>query len=980
MPAPRATYRLQFNHEFTFTDATKLVPYFADLGISHVYASPVFKAAPGSMHGYDVVDYCDFNPEIGTREEFDRFVSELHQHGLGLILDFVPNHMGIEKGANAWWQDVVENGRMSRYAEYFDIDWTPLKRELQGRVLLPFLGAQYGEILERGELTLVMEGGGFLLWYFETPFPIDPRTWPVILRQTQVALEGLLAPDDLDLLEFESIIIALENLPATLLEEPEVEDIALRHREQVVSRHRLDELCKRSEVIRQGIERVLETLNGDPEDPRSFDKLDHLLFLQPYRLAYWRVAAEEINYRRFFAINTLAAIRQEEPEVFEETHRLLISLLADGAVDGVRFDHPDGLWDPEAYFHDVQVAYLWEAVRRRLAPESDDEWDVLRGEVETAISEALTIILDSDRRWPVYVVAEKILEHGEVLPERWAIAGTVGYEFAQATTGLFVDPEARALFDTIYARFTGDKIRFTELVYEMKQRMMREAFPSEVNVLTNVLNRISEQDRHSRDFTLNNLRAALREVMACFSVYRTYTTCDEHGVAERDRKYIESAVAQAKRRNPLMETSVFDFLQSVLLLHSTDNPRERLDRRCHFAMKMQQLTGPVMAKGLEDTAFYRFNRLTSLNEVGGDPARFGTSVDEFHRQNRARRREWPEAMLNSSTHDTKRSEDVRARISVISEKPTEWRAALNRWSRLNRKLKKKAEGVLAPHRADEYVIYQTLFGTWPLGGLESVHESYVERLQNYIIKVAREASRFTNWVNPDEVYEGALQEFVAGMLDSTRSGPFIEDVTAFIEARLNAGLLNSLAQEVLKLTAPGVSDIYQGTEFWDDSLVDPDNRRPVDFDARTSALSELDGKLIEQLIVDRRDERIKLAVTARLLNVRREYKRLFSEGDYVPVAVDGPAADHVVTFTRTYEGMTLLVVVPRLMTRLAGSHDEFDPAIWKGTTLAGLDAVEGPWRDVINGHALEPNGFVLTDLFSTMPVSVLIHGEKDESA
>jgi (1->4)-alpha-D-glucan 1-alpha-D-glucosylmutase len=396
-------------------------------------------------------------------------------------------------------------------------------------------------------------------------------------------------------------------------------------------------------------------------------------------------------------------------------------------------------------------------------------------------------------------------------------------------------------------------------------------------------------------------------------------------------------------------------------------------------MKMQQLTGPVMAKGLEDTAFYRFNRLTSLNEVGGDPAKFGTGVEEFHRQNRARRRDWSEAMITSSTHDTKRSEDVRARISVTSEKPAEWRAALNRWSRLNRKLKTKAEGILAPHRVDEYVIYQTLIGTWPLGGLETVHDSYVERMQEYIIKVAREASRFTNWVNPDEAYEGALRDFVSGMLDPKRSGPFLSDFTGYIGARLDAGLINGLAQQILKLTSPGVPDIYQGTEFWDDSLVDPDNRRPVDFDARTETLVALEGMSLEDLVANRCDGRIKLAATTRLLNLRREHKRLFSEGDYAPVHVDGPAADHVVAFTRSHEGMTLLVAVPRLITKLAGSRNVFDPSIWERTALAAPNAGDGAWRNVLSGDEVAADGMALDELFATIPVSVLVHGEKDYS-
>ena len=972
-PPPRATYRLQFNHTFTFNDAREIVPYLAALGVSHVYASPVFKAAPGSMHGYDVIDYGELNPEIGTREDFDALVAALREHDLRLILDFVPNHMGIDGGANAWWQDVVENGEMSRFAEHFDIDWTPLKRELRNKVLLPFLGGQYGEVLERGELKLVHEEGGFRIQYWETPFPLDPRTYPFILRRAQPALTEALAADDLDLLEFESIITALERLPAHDDENPPDDAIEVRFREQVVTRHRLAGLCERSDAVREAIERAVAELNGDPGDPRSFDPLDHLLSMQAFRLSYWRVAAEEINYRRFFAINTLAAIRQEEPAVFAETHRLVIALLVEGAVDGVRIDHPDGLWDPAGYFRQLQQAYLREAVRAELAPDDDEAWVAALPNVDAAIDAALAEIGAGDRRWPVYIVGEKILEHGEDLPADWAFAGTVGYEFAQSATGLFVDPEARIMFDRVYARFTGDKIRFPELVYEMKQRMMREAFPSEVNVLTNVLNRISERDRHSRDFTINNLRAALREVMACYSVYRTYTTCDELGVSERDQRYIEAAVAQAKRRNPAVDASVYDFVQAVLLLHATDNPRERLDQRCHFAMKLQQLTGPVMAKGLEDTAFYRFNRLTSLNEVGGDPSRFGTNADEFHRQNRARRRSWPESMLNSSTHDTKRSEDVRARISVLSEGPTEWRAGLNRWSRLNRKLKRMIEGALAPHRADEYVIYQTLLGTWPLGGLASADRAaYTTRIQEYIVKVAREASRFTNWVNPDEAYETALTEFVAGLLNPRRSRVFLEDFEAFVARKVDGGLVNAIAQQVLKLTAPGVPDIYQGTELWDDSLVDPDNRRPVDFAARRAALADVAGSPAAGCFPERRDGRVKLATTAALLDLRRRQAGLFAEGEYVAVTADGPAAQHVVAFQRRTADATVLVVVPRLITKLAREQGReiADTTIWAGTTLA---VPSGTWRDVLSGTSVAVDGeFDVEQAFAAMPVSVLV--------
>ncbi len=765
--------------------------------------------------------------------------------------------------------------------------------------------------------------------------------------------------------------------------EPDAETIAARYREQVVTRMRLAELYGGNETIRGAIDASVAELNGTPEDPRSFDALDALLARQNFRLAFWRVAAEEINYRRFFAINTLAAIRQEEPPVFADTHRLLIALLADGAVDGVRFDHPDGLWNPEQYFADVQHAFVKEAVRRKLKPESEEAWQASQDELDEVINEALEIIAESDRHWPVWVVGEKILEHGEVLPPSWEIAGTVGYEFAQAATGLYVDPESRKPFDLLYQRYTDDKIRFPDLVYEMKMRMLREGFPSEANVLTSLLNRISERDRHSRDFTLNNLRAALREVIACFSVYRTYSTCEQEGVLERDRKYITAAVAQAKKRNPNLDPTVFDFVESVLLLHPTDNPRSRADMRCHFAMKMQQLTGPVMAKGLEDTAFYRFNRLVSLNEVGGDPAKFGTSVEEFHRQNRARLRDWPDSMLNSSTHDTKRSEDVRARISVLSERPTEWRAALNRWTRLNRKLKTKVDASLAPHRVDEYVIYQTLIGTWPLDGIDGVDDTYVERMQEYIIKVAREASRFTNWVSPDERYEEALRGYVGGMLSRKRSTPFLQDLQAFIDAQLDAGLLNALSQQVLKLTSPGIPDIYQGTELWDDSLVDPDNRRLPDFDMRAEILARLDDLALPELVDTRRDGRLKLAITAALLRFRREHKQLFARGEYVPVKAEGAAAEHIVAFLRTTDGAKLLVVTPRLVHRLAQAKGTTvnDRAIWLGTSLQLPENVAGTrWTNILSGETFDGDPSSVEDLFRTMPIAVLASVAEDSHA
>lgn len=908
---PRATYRLQLNHTFTFDDAVAILPWLAELGVSHLYASPIFQATPGSMHGYDVVDYSQINPELGGREGFDRLVEAAHDHDLKIILDFVPNHMGIENGANAWWQDVLEHGPESPYADYFDIDWTPITQELRNKVLLPVLGEQYGVVLENGELQLGYEDGALTVHYWDTPLPVSPSTYSMVLQPVLDRVEPSHNPDDLERLELESVIIAfdrLNDLDAT--EEPGVADA--RYREQLVTKHRLAALVDRSETIRNAFDEVVRDMNGTAGDPRSFDQLDALLAKQCWRVAFWRIAAEEINYRRFFAINTLAAIRQEEPEVFRATHRLLMELLAAGAVDGVRIDHPDGLWDPEGYFYDLQAEYL--AVRKLIAdgvaPDDiylDDHHDRLNELRSHHRAELVTSQEKAGRRWPLYVLAEKILEHGEALPRHWPIAGTVGYDFAHAATALFVDTSARQAFDRIFSRFTGDSIRFPELVYRMKHQMMTEAFQSEMMVLTTGLNRIAEGDRRSRDFTVNSLRDALQEIMASFPVYRTYTTCENEGVEDRDRQFIEGAVDQARRRNPGLDPSLFDFIENVLLRHVSGAPgaAARFDRRCYFAMKVQQLSGPVMAKGLEDTAFYRYNRLVSLNEVGGDPSRFGINAEEFHRQNRQRLRLWPDAMLSSSTHDTKRSEDVRARISVLSQRPTEWRAAINRWSRLNRKLKRKIDGALAPHRADEYVIYQTLIGTWPFEGIRNADRaSYAARLQEYMIKIVREAARFSNWVNPDEAYEEALTAFIAGMLDLRRSGTFLDDIDSFVTQVLPAGLQCALGAQVLKLTSPGVPDIYQGTEVWNDSLVDPDNRRPVDF-GEIQALADRYAS-VDDAWSNASDGAIKVMITRRLLATRASYPDLFSEGDYVAVPMDD---DGGVAFIRSGDGMALFVHV-----------------------------------------------------------------------
>ncbi len=972
---------MQLSRDFAFDDARKIVPYLAELGIGDVYASPFFKASPGSTHGYDIVDYGALNPDLGGQPAFDTFADALRRHDVGLVADFVPNHMGIAQGRNVWWLDVLENGQASPYAAFFDVDWRPLKPELRGKVLLPILGDHYGIVLENGELALRFDpaAGTFTVCYYETPLPIAPPSYPGILRRRLDALSETLPADDLQLLEYQSIITALERLPGQDARHPEL--VAERQREQVVAKRRLAELVAASAAVRAAVDGAVRELNGTPGDPHSFDALDALLDVQTYRLAFWRVAAEEINYRRFFAINELAAVRQEEPAVFDAAHALLLRLVAEGTVTGVRIDHPDGLWDPAGYTRRLQTA------AGAAARESGSEGDA-RGVVEVRPG------FGPDDACPLYLVVEKILEHGEELPPEWAVHGTTGYDFAAALTGLFVDPAGRKPFDELYARFIGEKTAYPALVYETKHLIMRRALASEVNVLARALNRISEQDRRSRDFTLNSLRDALREVIACFPVYRTYVACEAEGaelgegtVSERDRSYVEAAVAQAKRRAPVADPSVFDFVRDVLLLRHPAGltPEQRLER-CRFAMKLQQLTGPVMAKGVEDTAFYRFNRLLALNEVGADPTRFGTTVAAFHRQNAARRERWPHAMLATSTHDTKRSEDVRARITVLSELPREWRAALTRWSRMNRRHTTKVDGRPAPDRNDQYAFYQTLLGAWPTGSMDAAGDAaFVERMDAYLLKAIREAQAHTSWINPNVAYDEATRAFVRAVLDPVGNATFVNDFVTLQRKVAHFGAFNALAQQVLKLTSPGVPDVYQGTETWDLSLVDPDNRRPVDYAKRARLLRDLrrrrdPARLAAELVQSKADGRIKLWVTHRVLACRRERRDLFGAGDYAPIDVRGQAQDHVCAFARRSAEQEVIVAVPRLIATLCRGElsDPVGGAIWGDTGLALPRAADGQtYRNVFTDEVVRTavgdrgRELRLAEVFATVPVALL---------
>lgn len=977
---PLATYRLQFNRSFTFADAARLVPYLHALGVSDCYASPYFKACPDSPHGYDVIDHSALNPEVGSEEDYAAFAQELRRHEMGQLLDVVPNHMGIAKNLNLWWADVLENGPSSLYASCFDIDWAPVKADLANKVLLPILGDQYGRVLENQELTLSYEDGAFALHYFDHRLPIAPRPSIAILSHRLGDLQMTLGAEHPDFLEFQSIITALTHLP--LRTETDRDKVIERSREKEIIKRRLVSLTASAPAVRTFIEENVRFFNGVKGDRHSFDPLDALLADQAYRLAYWRVAAEEINYRRFFDINELAAIRTEDPAVFAATHRLVLRLLADGVVTGLRIDHVDGLYDPAGYLLRLQQAAAI-ALREGVPPEPPSPFSRMEQLVSRLHLKSASLPSDMS----CYTVVEKILEAHEPLPEHWLVHGTTGYDFLRMLNGIFVDQENERRLTDIYSRFIGRREDFADLVYRSKKLIMQVALSSEINVLAHQLDRLSETNRHSRDFTLNSLTLALREIIACFPVYRTYI--DQTGVTERDRGIIETAVARAKRRNPATDASIFNFVREILLLHAPDDASAEVrDAQRAFVMKFQQYTSPVMAKGMEDTAFYIYNRLASLNEVGGAPERFGFSLAAFHEHNQERLQRWPHTLLATSTHDTKRSEDVRARINVLSEIPEEWRAALRRWSKQNKKKRPMVDGQPVPDRNEEYLFYQTLLGAWPLTPMNADEQAvFTRRIQEYMRKATKEAKLNTSWINPNHAYDEALWGFVSAVL---KDAVFLEDFRELCEKVMQCGMYNSLAQTLLKLTAPGVPDIYQGAELWDFSLVDPDNRRPVDYAHRHRLLRALQERiqggehalpaLVRELVASRVDGRIKLYVTHQALLYRRAHPRLFRTGEYAPLNASGPQQRHVCAFARRLEQEELLIVVPRFFTRLLPEllTPPLGPTIWSETWLVlPPSSAKGRYYNLLTGESVTAvsreggHALALGEVFANFPVALL---------
>ena len=950
---PLATYRLQFNASFTFDDATAVVDYLNALGISHCYASSYFKAVPGSLHGYDVADPTTFNPEIGDERSYAAWIASLRARGMGHIIDLVPNHMGISKSANPWWQDVLENGPSSRFAAVFDIDWHPLKQELEDKVLLPILGDSYGAVLERQEIALEYHDGAFSARYFDQVLPIAPGTYDRILGIDADALLAGIGARSEEAIEFQSIVTAIRHLPGREVQEPEL--LAERDREKEVIKKRLAALTRRSPPVLAHIERAVTLVNGTQSDPRSFDTLDQLLSAQAYRAAYWRVAAEEINYRRFFDINQLAAIRVEDPAVFDRVHALPFALLANGSIDGFRIDHVDGLYDPGGYLQRLQ----------------------------SRACEVRPDVYSADR--PLYLLVEKILGGDEDLPQ-WPVAGTTGYDFLTSVNGIFVDQLNDAALNAVYEQFTRMRTPFREIAYRGKQLVLRVSMAGELNMLAHELNRFSERNRHFRDFTLNSLAYAIREIIACFPVYRTYVN-DREPVSDRDRGFIEHAVREAKRRNPTRSPLVFDFVRDLLLKKADYIPESERDAHLRLVAKFQQVTSPVTAKGIEDTALYIYNRLGSLNEVGGEPDRFGMAPASLHQWLGNRAAQWPHGLSATATHDTKRGEDVRARLNVLSELPGACKQATTRWARANRRARSMVEGESYPSRNEEYLIYQTLVGTWPLEPMTPEDEvEYRGRIVAYMQKAMREAKVYTSWLNPSEPHERAMTRFIEAILAPDNTA-FRRDFAEFQQRIARYGIYNSLAQVVVKIGAPGVPDFYQGTELWDFSLVDPDNRRPVDYAMRRTLLSPFDrdmadaerGAAAAHLLAQPRDARLKLYTTATLLRFRRAYPDIFQSGGYQALKTAGARADHLFAFSRAIGGRHVLVIVPRLVASLLPDANQapLGERVWGDTSIVLPSSAPSSFRHVLSGDCVrvrrqdEVASVRAADVFEHFPVALL---------
>ncbi|MGA7614470.1 MAG: malto-oligosyltrehalose synthase [Thermoanaerobaculia bacterium] len=935
---PTATYRIQFNGSFRFGDATAIVPYLASLGITDLYSSPILTATPGSQHGYDVVDPHHVNPEAGGEEEFISLSDRLGENGLGLILDIVPNHMAATS-ENSWWMDVLENGPYSRRAQYFDIEWHPFHfpRGLERKILLPILGRPYGEALEKGELRLAVGERGLFVTYYDRKMPIAGYSYLELLRAVLDRMHSEGHGSNPSAIELEEILRGFEPVAGTENQDPE----------RMTNTRFLKETLERLQQVDQNfgetLQRVVDSWNGTPDDPTSFEQLDSLLDRQWYRLAYWRRASEQINYRRFFDITDLVGLRIEDPEVFEARQKLILQLVDEGRVTGLRIDHIDGLYDPVAHLRKLQI---------RLAG------------VEAS----------AENHRPYWVVVEKILARDEQLPNDFAVSGTTGYDFLNRVNDLFVSPDGLGRLSALYTDLGGIREPFDDIAYERKKLVIESLFVSETRALAARLAGLAAADRTARDFPQEEIEDALVEITASLDVYRTYIR-EPGEVPRSDRQWIERAVHEARHRAPRIDDQVYRFVQRVLLVDPPHYASDQAPSWLDFVMRWQQYTGRVVAKGVEDTSFYVYNRLISMNEVGGDPEDVPADpVEAFHRENSDRARQWPHTLNTTNTHDTKRSEDVRTRIDVLSELE-EWPRIARRWARINADAKEIVEGHAAPDGNDELMIYQTILGVWPLDGREI--PTLQERLHQFVQKAAREAKVHSSWLQPNTPYEMAMKEFVDRLL---REGSrFRRDLASLHRKVAFFGFLNSLSQVALKIGSPGSPDFYQGTELWDFSLVDPDNRRPVDYAARKRILGSIRrgskdrSALAGRLLRNWKNGAIKMYVTQRGLEIRKELAPLFLDGSYEPLPTSEGAKGHVCTFMRRGDGSSVVVAVPRLVSALvrAGTFP-LGEDVWSEETIELPSGASGMWRNVYTDETIEASpSLKVADVFRSFPVAIL---------
>ncbi len=935
MRLPIATYRVQLTGDFGFAQAQKLLPMLQAAGITDLYASPIFQARTGSTHGYDVTDPSRVSADLGGETAFQELTADLQRRGMGLMIDIVPNHMAAS-AQNPWWTDVLENGSGSRFSVFFDVQWGPAGEAREDKIFIPILGSPYGTVLENREFSIEITEAGMCVCYYNARPPLDPSSYLEVL-----AIRPDKRPDS-D--RFRELLERIARLPErTAIEWEQLES---RWREVPVIKEMLWALYSSDAKIKEFIDENIRTIRGEKEDAASFDALDHLLGRQAYQLAYWQAAREKINYRRFFDVSDLIGIHMEDPQVFAKTHEFILRLAREGTVTGLRIDHVDGLFDPIGYLKCLKAGGCANPAGKQ-----------------------------------TYIVVEKILLGSETLPTEWPIQGTTGYDYLNIANGLFVDIAGMAALREAYAQFTRLNWTFEDSAYEQKRWIIEHLFHGELFAMSLHLELLAEYDRHARDLSPSDLRRALAEVTACLPVYRTYIR--EPRVDDRDRLQLDRTFADAERRNPDMAKPVFQFLRRILLLQFPENlPEARRNDWLRFVMRWQQLSSPIAAKGVEDTTHYLYNPLVSLNEVGS----IGEAIDSdrFHRFLAEHQQRWPDTMNATSTHDTKRSEDVRARINVLSEMPSVWSRYLNRWSRWNRGKKQVVNDRQVPDPNEEALLYQTLLGTWPL--TEAKMPDYKDRIKAYLVKAAREAKVYSSWLKPNEAHERALQSFVDEILDPHPQNRFLEHFLEFQKRIAFAGAINSLSQMILKIAAPGIPDFYQGTFVWDFSLVDPDNRRPLDMSRREALTltmeqwrTESPREVAAYLLSHWRDGELKAYVIFQALRSRVEDPELFQKGKYIPLSFDGEASQHAVGFARRLGNRWILAIVPRFVSKYTDS-DRFPlgKRVWHDARLILPASAPQRWRNAFTGEAIDGEAAIpLSDVFRNFPAALLV-AQNDE--